>query len=69
MSDTLVSALERLHVDTSALEDDWIDNVLDEQRPQKRVKQNPVDLKHELERKYLTPATSFSTEWLNRLQQ
>jgi antiviral helicase SKI2 len=69
MSDTLVSALERLHVDTSALEDDWIDNVLDEQRPQKRVKQNPVDLKRELERKYLTPATSFSTEWLNRLQQ
>ncbi|KAI3327101.1 DSHCT domain-containing protein [Xylariaceae sp. AK1471] len=46
-----------------------IDDILFQQRPRKRVKQDPTELKAELEKKYLTPSNKFSTEWLNRLQQ
>ena len=69
MANNLVAALERLRVDSAALDDDWIDHILDEPRPRKRVKPDPEDIKHELEKKYLTPSLSFSTEWLNKLQQ
>jgi len=72
MADSLLSALEKIHLCNSAIqdkEDDWIDHILDEQRPRKRTKQDPEELKKELERKFLTPSTSFSTEWLNKLQQ
>jgi antiviral helicase SKI2 len=72
MADSLVSALEKVHLSNAALEDkedDWIDHILNEQCPRKRTKQDPEELKRELERKFLTPSTSFSTEWLNKLQQ
>ncbi|KAH8589712.1 NUC185 domain-containing protein [Bisporella sp. PMI_857] len=72
MADSLVSALERVHLDSGAADgttDDWIDHVLEQQLPRKRVKLDPEDIKKELEQKYLTPSTKFSTEWLNRLQQ
>lgn len=72
MADSLVSALEKVHLSNTALqdkEDDWIDHILDEQRPRKRAKQDPEELKRELEREFLTPFTSFPTEWLNKLQQ
>jgi len=72
MADSLISALERVHLDSTATDgtaDDWIDHILEEQRPRKRVKQDQEALKRELEQKYLTPSTSFSTEWLNKLQQ
>lgn len=66
MAEGLVAALDDLHLET---QDDWIDSILDEQRPTKRIKQNRDELQQELEQKYLTPSTTFSTEWLNRLQQ
>jgi antiviral helicase SKI2 len=67
MPDSLISTLERLHL---ALENnDDIDRILDEQHPRQKLKQDPEELKRQLEQKYLTPPTSFSTEWLNRLQQ
>lgn len=72
MADPLVGALEKLHISTNSApddEDDWIDQILDSQRPRKRAKQDPETLKRELERKYLTPSPSFSTPWLNKLQQ
>jgi antiviral helicase SKI2 len=72
MADSLVTALENIRLSASALDstaDDWIDNILDSQRPRKRVKQDPQALKLQLEEKYLTPSTSFSPEWLNKLQQ
>jgi antiviral helicase SKI2 len=72
MADGLVSALEKVHLSNAALEDkkdDWIDHVLDIQRPRKRAKQDPEEIKRELERKFLTPPKSFSIEWLNKLQQ
>ncbi len=71
MTDDLVSALERVHLSSehANVADDWIDSILDEQRPRKRIRQDREALKHELEEKFLTPSTSFSTEWLNKLQQ
>ncbi|GAP87983.1 putative dshct domain-containing protein [Rosellinia necatrix] len=64
----LVEAMQRLHVVDPA-PDFNIDDILFQQRPRKRAKQDPAELKAELERKYLTPSNTFSTEWLNRLQQ
>lgn len=64
--------MERLQLPQSTSDgtaDDWIDHILEEQRPRKRAKQDPAELRRELELKYLTPSTSFSTEWLNKLQQ
>ena len=72
MADKLIDALERVHLDsksTDDLADDWIDQVLDQRQPRKRIKQDNEALKRELEEKYLTPSASFSTEWLNKLQQ
>jgi antiviral helicase SKI2 len=66
----LASALENLQLSAADTADDWIDNILEEQqRPRKRIKQDPEELKRELEKKYLTPSKSFSPEWLNKLQQ
>ncbi|KAI1164828.1 DSHCT domain-containing protein [Nemania serpens] len=64
----LVEAMRTLHL-VDAANDFNIDDILFQQRPRKRVKQDPVELKAELEKKYLTPSNTFSTEWLNRLQQ
>ncbi|KAF8858767.1 antiviral helicase [Acephala macrosclerotiorum] len=72
MADSLIDALSRVHISSKssdALSDDWIDGILDSTRPRKRIKQSPEALKASLEQKYLTPSTSFSTEWLNKLQQ
>ncbi|TVY37961.1 putative ATP-dependent RNA helicase [Lachnellula subtilissima] len=69
MEDPLVSALERVHLGSSNEADNWIDDILDLQRPRKRIKQDQEELKRELEEKFLTPSTSFSPEWLNKLQQ
>ncbi|KAI0196352.1 DSHCT domain-containing protein [Astrocystis sublimbata] len=66
----LVEAMQRLHVANTAVADDFnIDDLLFQQRPRKRTKQDPDQLKAELEAKYLTPSSTFSPEWLNRLQQ
>lgn len=73
MADSLASALENLHLQSQSLDpalgDDWIDSILDEQRPHKRIKQDKAELKRDLEQKYLTPSTTFSDDWLNKLQQ
>ncbi|RDW66773.1 DSHCT-containing protein [Coleophoma crateriformis] len=71
MADSLIGALERVHLNSGNVDadDEWIDQILDEQRPRKRVKQDKESLKRELEEKYLTPSTSFSEAWLNKLQQ
>lgn len=69
MVETLVQSLEKLHLQSQSLEDNWLDQILDQPRPRKRVKQDPEDLKRELEEKYLTPSNTFSESWLNKLQQ
>jgi hypothetical protein len=72
MADSLISALQKIQLSSNSIDskaDDWIDSVLEEQRPRKRIKQDREALKLHLEQKYLTPSASFSTEWLNKLQQ
>jgi hypothetical protein len=71
MAEALISALKKVQIGTEGQpdSDDWIDSILDEQRPRKRMKQEPEDLKLELEQKYLAPSTTFSNAWLNKLQQ
>ncbi|OBT73414.1 hypothetical protein VF21_08078 [Pseudogymnoascus sp. 05NY08] len=71
MAEALAESLQKVHIGSadSSRDDAWIDSILDQQGPRKRVKQHPEDLKRELDRKFLTPSTSFSTEWLNKLQQ
>lgn len=49
--------------------DDWIDSILDERRPRKRVKPSEAEQRTKLEQDFLTPSPTFSTEWLNKLQQ
>ena len=49
--------------------DDWIDSILDERRPRKRVKPTETQQRTQLEHDFLTPSPTFSTEWLNKLQQ
>jgi antiviral helicase SKI2 len=66
----LASALENLQLNATGAGDEWIDQIIEEQRqPRKRIKQDQEELKRDLEKKYLTPSRSFSKEWLNKLQQ
>ncbi|KAM3084467.1 Antiviral helicase ski2 [Clarireedia jacksonii] len=73
MADDLVSALEDLHLQSQNLQtnndDEWLDSILESPRPPKRIKQDKEELKRSLEQNYLTPFTTFSIEWLNKLQQ
>jgi antiviral helicase SKI2 len=71
MANSLAESMQKLTItsESTTKDDDWIDSILDQQRPRKRVKQDAEELKQELERKYLTPSTTFSTAWLNILQQ
>ncbi|KAI9786749.1 MAG: hypothetical protein M1816_007820 [Peltula sp. TS41687] len=71
MADELRTALERVRIASQSIPDqtDWIDNVLDQNRPRKRPRPSREEIKSDLERTFLAPSTSFSTEWLNRLQQ
>ena len=50
-------------------QDDCIDEMLTDQRPRKPKSKTTEDLKQQLETSFLTPPTSFSSEWLDRLQQ
>lgn len=72
MAGSLISSLEKLHLEAGSADsiaDDWIDHILEEPRPRKRVRQDSESLKKELEQNFLTPSPTFSPEWLNRLQQ
>jgi antiviral helicase SKI2 len=65
----LADALQKFNLAAKNINDDaWIDTVLDEGRPRKRVK-SMKQLKRKLEKDFLSPSTSFSTYWLNEFQQ
>ena len=71
MAEALVDTMSKLQLNagSDSNDDEWIDTILDHAPPRQRVAQDPEELKAELERKYLTPSTTFSEPWLNRLQQ
>lgn len=68
MNDTISEALQRLQLHEESA-DDPIDDILAKSTPHQRRAQDPQELKNHLERKYLSPSQTFSTEWLDRLQQ
>ncbi|KAI9700715.1 MAG: hypothetical protein M1836_002084 [Candelina mexicana] len=72
MAEELPEILEKVHLGAEAAghgRNDWIDDILHEQRPHKRSRLSNDDLRQELEREFLTPTTTFSPAWLNKLQQ
>lgn len=71
MASDLLRAVSELYIDhgREIEDDDYIDEKLTQQRPRKRTKQSHVSLRKEIENDFLSPPTSFGSEWLNRLQQ
>ncbi|KAL2259529.1 hypothetical protein VTK26DRAFT_6776 [Humicola hyalothermophila] len=70
MASELSEAVQRLHVDDDDDSSfDAIDDILDRTVPLPPRATDPDELRAELEAKYLSPPTTFSTEWLNNLQQ
>lgn len=69
MTDSIAEALEQLHLAEASANDDAIDDILERTAPPRQRKPDLDELKRRLEQKYLTPSQTFSTEWLNRLQQ
>lgn len=72
MVSELLNAVERLRNSVEKLDlglDRSIDAILCEQRPKVQATRAQDALKRDLEEDYLTPPTSFSSEWLNTLQQ
>jgi antiviral helicase SKI2 len=69
MASDLSKAMQGLHLDADA-SFDTIDDILDKTvTPEPAQPQDPDQLRAELETKYLSPSTTFSTEWLDKLQQ
>lgn len=68
MMNDLSSALERLTLASQKL-DQNIDDILDQEKPRKRIRKSPEEVKAKLEQEFLTPSTTFSPAWLDRLQQ
>ncbi|KAH8690808.1 NUC185 domain-containing protein [Talaromyces proteolyticus] len=77
MVDALSSSLARLRLSADQLVSTDFDERLISQenratgaiRSRKRVQKNVDELKSELESEFLTPSSSFSPDWLNRLQK
>ncbi|KAL2198862.1 NUC185 domain-containing protein [Corynascus similis CBS 632.67] len=72
MASELSEAMRALHLDDGTLPFDAIDDILDKTviSPSPQQGQQDADqLRAELEAKYLSPSTTFSGEWLDKLQQ
>jgi len=68
MADGLAVALEGLSLVSEQL-DGNIDDLLDQAKPRKRARKSSAEVKAQLESDFLTPSTTFSPQWLDRLQQ
>lgn len=72
MSNPLLSAVQKLRIDAEnpvTVDESLTDDELNQPRPVKKRRKSTETMKRELERDFLTPPTTFGTEWLNRLQQ
>ena len=72
MAADLVAAIQKVRIsstDDGPGVDEDIDAFLDEPRHRKRIKRASDEVKKELEKEFLKPSTSFSTEWLNKFQE
>jgi len=69
MACELSDAMQRLHFNEQDLPFDAIDDILNKVVDLPPRDTDPDELRAELEAKYLHPSTSFSSEWLDKLQQ
>ncbi len=71
MKTELLNAVKGLQLNDGDNQDQSfsIDEMLKESRSKKQQRKAPDALKKELEDSFLNPPTSFSPEWLNKLQQ
>lgn len=71
MTTDLLKAIEGISIGRAENSDreSCIDEMLMDQRPRKPKSKTTDDLKQQLEVSFLTPPTSFNSEWLDRLQQ
>jgi antiviral helicase SKI2 len=70
MATSLLEAIEGLQIsESSSIEAEPIDTYLEEHRPRKRAASTLEELQKELEEEFLRPSTTFSSSWLNKLQQ
>lgn len=65
---TLIDAIQTLSC-INLQDDGWIDSILDECQPRKRVKPDDGELHKQTQTDFLAPSHVFSTKWLNQLQQ
>jgi len=68
MAEGVAEGIGSLSLDQSSLPAN-IDDILDQEKPRKRVRKSPEEIKAKLEKDFLTPSKTFSPSWLNRLQQ
>lgn len=68
MTDDISDTLEKLKLASQNV-DFNIDDILDQEKPRKRVRKSPEEVKAKLEKEFLTPSTTFSPAWLDRIQQ
>lgn len=69
MATDLAHSLEKLRIHASQQQDVDIDEILNQVKPQKRQRRTRDQVRTQLQEDYLTPSTSFSPQWLDRLQQ
>lgn len=67
MADEIISSLDALRLDKAGVDQD-IHDILDQAKPRKRIRRSTQEIKSQLEKDFLTPSTTFSPSWLDRLQ-
>lgn len=65
----MLKAIQRLSEEGSLELGTCIDELLTSQKPKDQSRNPPNVLKHQLEQSLITPQTSLSTAWLDKLQQ
>lgn len=68
MAGDMSAALQDLSLASDKLQGN-VDDLLDQTKPRKRLRTSTDEVKAKLEADFLTPSTSFSPAWLDRLQQ
>lgn len=73
MYEDLIKAVQRVTIqdDSSGGQDldSWIDDIDGERPPIKRARLSTEEIKAKIEEDFLTPSSTFSLQWLNKLQQ
>lgn len=69
MSEAAMKALAALQITKSEVADFNIDDILDEVKVREHTQPSSDEIKAQLRTDFLVPPTTFSQQWLNRLQQ